>query len=394
MDKIKKRNFRRDIKMKPSFFIYVFICLLTALTLSIITVHVVDKFVSTVSVFYIDGNEDIDRINEDRDEDIYIAVEMIDEDFNEDHSDAILFYTRNWIVIALLIIYFILAIFIASHTFFKRKLDIPLRQLEDAAQKISEKNLDFEIEYSGNNEMGKLCSSFETMRRQLVHNNIEMWNMIDEQKRVQHILAHDIRTPLTVTKGYTDILLEYIPKGKCSQEKILETLECVNRNIVRLENFVNRISEMQKLDEMKVCKEDTDVRALFEELKENAAIICKDKKLVFSSESNCETVCTDDSVLEQIITNLVSNAVRYAKKEIRLDCRCIDNRLFITVSDDGNGFSEEALRLAMEPYYTEEEKNSGIHYGLGLSICRELIDKMGGEISLSNDNGARVSVEV
>ena len=202
MDKI---NLRRNIKMKPSFFIFVFICLLVALSLSVATVHIVDKFVSTVSVFYIDGSEDIDRINRDRDEDIYIAVETIDKDFTEDDSDAILFYSRNWIVIALLIFYFILAIFIASHIFFKLKLDTPLKQLEDAAQKISEKNLDFEIEYSGNNEMGKLCESFETMRQQLAKNNIEMWNMIEEQKRVQHILAHDIRTPLTVLLGYLDI---------------------------------------------------------------------------------------------------------------------------------------------------------------------------------------------
>ncbi len=391
MDKI---NLRRNIKMKPSFFIYVFICLLVALSLSVATVHIVDKFVSTVSVFYIDGSEDIDRINRDRDEDIYIAVETIDKDFTEDDSDAILFYSRNWIVIALLIFYFILAIFIASHIFFKLKLDTPLKQLEDAAQKISEKDLDFEIEYSGNNEMGKLCESFEMMRQQLAKNNIEMWNMIEEQKRVQHILAHDIRTPLTVTKGYTDILLEYIPKGKCSQEKILETLECINRNTVRLENFVNRISDMQKLDEMKVCKEDTDVHSLFESLKENATIICKDKTLTFTSESNCKTALTDAAVLEQIIANLVSNAVRYAKKEIRLDCRCTDGHLFITVSDDGKGFSEQALKHATEPYFTEYDKSDGVHYGLGLSICKELCEKLGGKISCGNDNGATVRVEV
>lgn len=394
MDKIRFKNFRRNIKMRPSFFIYVFVYLLVALALSVVTVHVVDKFVSTVSVFYIDGNEDIDRINEDHDEDIYIAVEMIDDDFNEDDSDAILFYSRNWIVIAILIFYFLFAILISAHTFFRNKMNIPLTQLENAAQKISEKDLDFEIEYSGNDEMGKLCESFEIMRRQLAKNNIEMWNMIEEQKRIQHILAHDIRTPLTVTKGYTDILLEYIPKGKCSQEKILETLECINRNTVRLENFVNRISDMQKLDEMKVCKEDTDVQLIFESLRENAMIICKDKKLIFTSESSCKTAFIYSAVLEQIITNLISNAVRYAKNEVRLDCKCVDGHLSVTVSDDGNGFSDEALKHAMEPYFTEEGKNNGIHYGLGLAICKELCEKLVGKISCRNEDGAIITVEV
>lgn len=394
MDKIKGGKIRGNIKIKPSFFIYVFFCLVIALALSVITVHIVDTFVSTVSVFYIDGNDDIDRINEDRDEDVYIAVEMIDEDFNEDNSDAILFYSRNWIVIAMLILYFIFAILIASQTFFKRKLDVPLRQLEDAAQKIAEKNLDFEIEYSGNDEMGKLCSSFETMRRQLVQNNIEMWNMIDEQKRVQHVLAHDIRTPLTVTKGYTDILLDYVPKGKLSEEKILVTIECINRNIVRLENFVNMMSDMQKLDQIKIKKEVTDVSSLFEALKENAEIICKDKELVFSWESDSDTACTDSSVIEQIITNLVSNAYRYADNKVNLTCEYRDEKFLITVSDDGKGFSDEALRYAFEPYYTEENKNEGIHYGLGLAICKTLCKKLDGEIRCYNKNGAVVTVEI
>ncbi len=394
MDKIRLKNIRRNIKMRPSFFIYVSLFLLLALALSVVTIHVVDTFVSTVSVFYIDGNEDIDRINEDHDEDVYIAVEMIDDDFNDVNSDAILFYSRNWLVIAILSFYFLAAILISAHTFFKNKMNIPLTQLERAAQKISEKNLDFEIEYSGNDEMGKLCESFEIMRRQLEKNNIEMWNMIEEQKRIQHILAHDIRTPLTVTKGYTDILLEYIPMGKCSQEKILETLECINRNTVRLENFVNRITDMQRLDEMKICKEETEVMTLFESLRESALIICKDKRLVFINESDSKTVFTDSEMLEQIVTNLISNAVRYAEGEVRLECRCVGGQLFIVVSDDGKGFSDEALKHASEPYFTQEDKNNGIHYGLGLAICKELCEKLGGKISFHNDDGAVVSVEI
>lgn len=79
-----------------------------------------------------------------------------------------------------------------------------------------------------------------------------------------------------------------MPKGKCSQEKILETLECINRNTIILENFLNRISDMQKLDEMKICKEETDIQELFEFLRESAMMICKDKKLVFTKEATAK----------------------------------------------------------------------------------------------------------
>lgn len=394
MEKMKPKKIRQNIKIKPSFFIYVTAFLSLALFASVLTVHIVDKFVSTVSVFYIDANADIERINEDSDEDIRIAVSMLDKDFNEDDSDAILLYSRNWMVMALLVLYFIFAVFLSAQIFFKRKLNFPLKQLENAAQKISEKDLDFEIKYQGNDEMGKLCESFEAMRKQLVQNNTETWNIINEQKRVQHILAHDLRTPLTVTKGYTDILLEYIPQGKFSQEKILETIMCINRNIIRLENFINMMGDIENFDEIKIEKEAIKVESFFEELKVNAEAICSNKSLIFTSETDSKTAITDISVISQIATNLLSNANRYAKSEIKLNCVFSDNHFYLTVSDDGNGFSDEALKHALDTYFTEEKKSEGVHHGLGLAVCNTLCKKLGGSITLSNDNGAVVKVKI
>lgn len=64
------------------------------------------------------------------------------------------------------------------------------------------------------------------------------------------------------------------------------------------------------------------------------------------------------------------------------------------MSDDGNGFTDEALERASEPYFTEEDKTNGVHYGLGLAICRELCEKLDGKICFYNNNGAVVSVIV
>lgn len=65
---------------------------------------------------------------------------------------------------------------------------------------------------------------FEKMREQLQLNNSEMWNMIEEQKQMRSAFSHDLRTPLSVLKGYVEYLIRYYPKGKLSQEKIMETL--------------------------------------------------------------------------------------------------------------------------------------------------------------------------
>lgn len=394
MDKVKKRKYIRNIKIKPAFFIYVVTLFLVSLLLSALTIHIVDNFMSTVSVYYIDANEDIDRINEDKDGDVQIAVELIDDDFDESNANAILFYARNARVALALILYFIAGIIIAAHLFFKRKLNEPLRELSEAAEKISQEDLDFSIDYSGNDEMGKLCESFEKMRQQLVENNHHMWNMIDEQKRVQRVFSHDIRTPLTVTMGYVDILREYLPEGKLSPEKTDQTLELIQNNLIRLENFVNMMSSMQRLEDIEVNAVETNLHELFSCLEENAKMICWDRLVCFDSSADAEYAILDKMVIEQIFANIVSNASRFAKNKIDIDCRYSLGHLKIVVRDDGSGFSNEALRHALDPYYTESDKRDSEHFGIGLNVCKTLCEKIGGVIECENNNGAQITVTI
>lgn len=71
---------------------------------------------------------------------------------------------------------------------------------------ISNNNLNFSIKYDSKDELGELCSSFETMRFTLANNFSEMWRQMEERKQLNAAFAHDLRTPLTVLKGYNEIL--------------------------------------------------------------------------------------------------------------------------------------------------------------------------------------------
>ena len=86
--------------------------------------------------------------------------------------------------------------------------------------------------------------------------------------------------------------------------------------------------------------------------------------------------------------------MRYAKNEIAMECTYLNGRLTIIVSDDGNGFSSEALLHALESHFTEEDRSQGVHFGIGLAICKNLCEKLGGSISFCNNKGAQVKIEI
>ena len=86
--------------------------------------------------------------------------------------------------------------------------------------------------------------------------------------------------------------------------------------------------------------------------------------------------------INHVNNNLISNAVRYAKSAIKITYTCSKEGFYLTVSDDGCGFSKEALCKATNPYFTGE--NHREHFGLGLYICKILCEHHGGYLKIEN----------
>ena len=117
--------------------------------------------------------------------------------------------------------------------FYKQQLQKPFSILDYAASKIAKNNLDFKVIYKKEDEMGKLCASFEKMRQALQENNEEMWRQMEERRQLNAAFSHDLRTPLTVLKGQSELLMQYAPK--MTAEKVSRTSEMMHQHIARLE---------------------------------------------------------------------------------------------------------------------------------------------------------------
>ena len=112
----------------------------------------------------------------------------------------------------------------AVFLFYQNKLKKPIEELAQASKKIAENHLDFSVTYENKDDMGVLCKEFERMRGQLARNNQILWRTIEEEKMLRAAIAHDIRTPLSVLKGYQEMLMEYLPSGDIDMGQAMEML--------------------------------------------------------------------------------------------------------------------------------------------------------------------------
>lgn len=153
------------------------------------------------------------------------------------------------------------------------------------------------------------------------------------------------------------------------------------------------MSAIQKLEDLEANPTSVDVSALVSEIKESATIICGENGKHFSIDTveHTSSVSIDRNVLLQIYENLIANAVRFSKSEIRIELKTDANNICLCVRDDGQGFSNEELTNATKPYYKGENTSADMHFGLGLYICNLLCEKHGGACTLSNgENGGAV----
>lgn len=285
---------------------------------------------------------------------------------------------------------FLVCIGITSILFYQRKLQKPLEVLNHAANNICNNNLDFHIIYEQEDELGRLCSSFEKMRLALQESNLEMWRQIEERKRLNAAFAHDLRTPLTVLMGESEMLIKYTPK--MSQEKIIDTAVMMKRHIVRLESYVNTMNDLQRLEDIEIQKQVMQIDDMIRQMRETGESICTDHSFQLARGSiHGQKIHVDLSVMMQVYENLLTNAVRYARDMVTVTVSASKDCLCFTVSDDGKGFAEKDLFEAIKPFYKAVQETVNGHFGMGLYICKVLCEKHGGYLKLENKKGAFVT---
>ncbi|NHJ02708.1 MAG: PAS domain-containing sensor histidine kinase [Candidatus Heimdallarchaeota archaeon] len=197
--------------------------------------------------------------------------------------------------------------------------------------------------------------------------------------------SHELRTPLTVVIGYCDFLTKHI--DNIQSEQRAKILDIVKRNLQRLERFINDVTILTKIDQgiLKIQTEDVDIcqllwdtLSLYQHLIEDriSTNICQsDEKVVLQ---------VDRERIQQVILNVLENAIKNSPKEktlIDVSLSILSDKIIIKISDSGAGIAKENLERIFEQFVSIPTEFSSGGTGIGLHLCREILDAHNGSIS-------------
>ena len=268
--------------------------------------------------------------------------------------------------------------------FYRNKIKTPLELLETGSREIYAQKLDFQIQYDNKDEMGRLCAEFEKMRAQLEQNNKKMWRMLEQERTLRAAIAHDIRSPLAVIKGYQETLKVFIPSGRLDENSLLEMVDACLKQVDRLDEFVESMKKLSKVEEREVSLTTISLESLTERLTEIARFLDPSTGIRCTiSTSGSGVLDVDPDIICEVYENLLANALRYADRVVSTQVIKNEDCLELCVEDDGRGFKED-VKEVVKAYHHGAAVGNDIHFGLGLYLCDIYCKKHGGYLQLEN----------
>lgn len=308
--------------------------------------------------------------------------------------DTVAYYGSYAAMVGLPVFYIAVGIGAAAAVYYRKKLREPITQLQNGVERIQEDNLDFHIEYDGDDELGRLCCSMEKMRRELRQKHKALWESLEQRKLLNASVAHDLRTPITVLKGYLDYLEKNIPQDKLTEDMLFDTVSSMQGAVNRLELYVESVRDIEKIENIEIEKRSENVKLLLNELRSNVLQLAGNKEIIISNDITVDKIQIDKGVFFRILENLLQNALRYAEKQVSINLSHKKDFLILTVKDDGKGFSAADLEKATTVFYSNDKEKQ--HFGIGLSVCKILCEKHGGLLYVGNEKekGACVTAKL
>lgn len=292
----------QNLSLRKSLVLYIVLFVMFALALSIMTASVCETVANKINEKYPNTGEKYYLTNEQGErlgEGTYIYKELPVLNEQDEQLLAIL----DLLPTVTPPIYSAFCIIAAALLFYKNKLKKPLAELRAASEKIANNDLDFSIDYDSNDELGQLCASFEIMRTTLADNFSKMWRQVEERKALNAAFAHDLRTPLTVLKGYNEML------QASDNSQTRETAATMGKHISRMENYVSSMSNLRRMEDTQPDYKLIDLQPLVSSLYDSAKIVCtkNGKELILQNNIPILQLSLDSAFISQVCNNLIYN---------------------------------------------------------------------------------------
>jgi PAS domain S-box-containing protein len=235
---------------------------------------------------------------------------------------------------------------------------------------------------------GMVCTIRDITERRRVEDELKKSERLKTE--FMNIAAHELKSPVTPIKGYLDLIIS----DKETSKKVKDWAKVSLRNAERLLKLVNDILDVSRLDTdtMRFEMERLDTLEILDEIVEDMrpVIEAKDLKFITKIPRDLPNIMGDRHRLPQVLKNLFVNAIKFTDNgSISIEAEKKDERVIITIIDTGIGISKDEVKKVFTKFYQaytgDDRKNEGT--GLGLFICREIIQKHKGEIWAESELG-------
>lgn len=263
-----------------------------------------------------------------------------------------------------------------------------LRQLNKAAENIRDGNLDFSIDTKGHDEISELSESFEAMRKRLQMNAQEKLDVEQEHRMLISNIAHDLKTPITAIKGYSEGILDGVADTPEKQERYLKT---IYNKANEMNTLINELTLYSNIDTNKIPYNfhKLNVKDYFTDCMEELEMDLENQhmQLTFFNYVDEDTLMiADPEQLGRVIHNIIGNAIKYMRAEepsfISMRIKDVGDFIQVEIEDNGKGISNKDLPYIFDRFYrADASRNSAAGgSGIGLSIVKKIIEDHGGKI--------------
>jgi len=298
----------------------------------------------------------------------------------------------------------VVSLFLLIFTFLyllSRTIVRPIITFRDSAKVIGKGNLDTKVEIKSKDELGELASAFNKMAKDLKESrdkiteyNKILENLLKQKDEFIGQLGHDLKNPLQPLVGLLPMLIE-----QEKDLKIKEALELMNRNAEYMRELIFKTLQLAKLrsSEIEFDIEKLNLSDVSNGVVESQKLMFKENKVdVENKISNDIFVNADKLRLAELFHNLITNAVKYMGEnggKITLEAKQDKNIVTVSVKDNGKGMEKDQLKRIFDEFYRADKfvklKDSA---GLGLSICKRIVEKFGGRIWADSEGIGKGSI--
>lgn len=293
--------------------------------------------------------------------------------------------TRVWILISFIILMLFIILTVRR---VMNNITHPLENMRAISAEMAAGDFTQRIEVRSNDEIGSLSNSFNALAAALER---------EEQKKREFLsnVSHELRTPLSYIKGYTEAILDEMVDDP---KRYVNT---IHKESVRMQRLVNDLLDLAQLegDSYPMKKQPLPFAQLIEDVVERFELAAKQKGVTLNKNLDYEAIIMgDEDRLEQVIGNLLDNALRYTAsgKEISISLRSLSTMIEFEIADQGQGIPAESLPKIVERFYRVDKgrsrKEGGT--GLGLSIVSEIIKKHDGKLEFTSKENEGTTVTI